>query len=222
MKKLFFLLTRARQPSLSCHSGWTRNEFMINCEITWSFYYELFKHSIKDLMNWAACYWFFSAHLFHTDDFLVAFFYTLLIFFYIVYFKISQAAVEEDLSERCLCSPFLTPVQKPDLSRVICSRRHRKRGLWALPYLWRRWTSLLCRTRRARWSALSSSVLSTSWSAQKNKKNKKKREAAMTFRHRRGMSYYSETGTFLAFLGALCAPLCETILRRSKPSKACI
>lgn len=77
-------------------------------------------------------------------------------------------------------------------------------GLWALPCLWRRWTSLLCRTRRARWSALSSSVLSTSWSAQKTN-NKKRREAAMTFRHRRGMSYYSKTGPFLAFWGP-CVP----------------
>lgn len=52
----------------------------------------------------------------------------------------------------------------------------------ALPYSWRLWTSLLCRTRRGRWSALSSSVPSTSWSAQKNKREKQKRgEAAMTF-----------------------------------------
>lgn len=34
--------------------------------------------------------------------------------------------------------------------------------LRALPCLWHRWTSLPCRTRRARWSALSSFVLSTS------------------------------------------------------------
>lgn len=35
------------------------------------------------------------------------------------------------------------------------------------PYSWRQWTSLPCRTRRARWLGLSSSVLSTSWSGQR-------------------------------------------------------
>lgn len=132
-KVVFFFLTRTRQPSLCCHSGWTRNELTFNrVKLLEGIYYELFKHSIKDLMNWAACYWFFSAHLFHTDDFLVVFlpsFTPYWFFFSTVHFKIRQAAVEEDLTERCLCSPFLTPVQKPDLSRVIYSRCHRKRGV---------------------------------------------------------------------------------------------
>lgn len=50
-----------------------------------------------------------------------------------------------------------------------------------LPYLWRRWTWPLCRTQTARWLALSSSVLSTSWSTRKTQKWKKARRGSHDF-----------------------------------------
>lgn len=147
------------RPSLKCHSGCKRNEAVINCEITFFFnniktsrknYYELFKHPIKDLMKGVGCYWFFPPHPFHTDYSLFVF-YTLLIFTPYHFKSVTLQPL-----------PFLTPVQKAWPFHVLFTvRRRGKRAVSAvsvLPYSWRRWTSLLCRKQRARWSAPSSFV----------------------------------------------------------------
>lgn len=133
-------------------------------------------------MNWVGCYWFFLMFSSFIPHWFIpclcfALFYTLLIF---TPYSFKSVRLPQKPTSALLFCPFLSPLSlmvmfKSLTFHVLFTVGVAGSQLCVLPYLWRLWTSLLCRTRRVRWSALSSSVLSTSWSAQKNKRERERK-----------------------------------------------
>lgn len=114
------------RESLPGRNDWLNDSLHMNDDKLCEVFNELFKHSIKDLMNSVGCYWFFSAYVFHTDYclFVFALFYTLLIF---TPYSLKSVRLEPKQTSALLCQPFYDTFQKPDLSCVIYS--HRKRAV---------------------------------------------------------------------------------------------